>query len=54
MPGEALESRRSFQSLPRDEQDAVIEFLNSLQILPPGTRSLVADGHGRPHESSRR
>jgi hypothetical protein len=39
---------------PRDEQDAVIEFLNSLRILPPGTRSLVADGHARPHESSRR
>jgi hypothetical protein len=46
--GEALESRRAFEALPADEQNAVIEFLKSLRILPPGTRSTVVDEHGRP------
>lgn len=46
--GEALDTRRAFQSLPSGEQDAVIEFLKSLRILPPGARSLVVDEQGRP------
>ena len=37
-----------FEDLTPHERDAVIEFLKSLQVLPPGTRSLVVDEHGRP------
>jgi hypothetical protein len=33
--GEAQQSRRSYQSLSEYEQDALIEFLKSLQVLPP-------------------
>jgi CxxC motif-containing protein (DUF1111 family) len=36
--GEAVESRQAFQSLPKPEQDELIEFLKSLQDLPPGPR----------------
>ena len=46
--GEALESRKAFQALPARDQDAVIEFLKSLRILPPGARSTVVDESGRP------
>jgi Di-haem oxidoreductase, putative peroxidase len=46
--GEALDTRRAFQALPADGQDAVIEFLKSLRILQPGARSLVVDERGRP------
>jgi hypothetical protein len=28
--------------------DAIIEFLKTLQVLPPGTHSLVVDESGRP------
>lgn len=41
--GEALASRRQFQCLPEYEQNALIEFLKSLQVLPPGTRDLIVD-----------
>jgi Di-haem oxidoreductase, putative peroxidase len=44
--GEAAETRRLFRALPAHEQDAVIEFLKSLQVLPPGTRHLVVDERG--------
>ena len=37
--GEALAERRAFEQLPPDEQDALIEFLKTLQVLPPGTRA---------------
>ena len=46
--GEALESRRAFESLSKLEQDSVIEFLKSLQALPPGTTALIVDEHFRP------
>ena len=46
--GEAGMSRHGFEALTPHERDAVIEFLKSLQVLPPGTRSLVVDEHGRP------
>jgi cytochrome c peroxidase len=45
--GEALESRLSFQRLSSDDQSAVIEFLKSLQVLPPDTMDLVVDEHHR-------
>jgi cytochrome c peroxidase len=41
--GEAKESRLAFQALPAGEQDAVIEFLKTLQVLPPGTKDRIVD-----------
>ena len=41
--GEALSTRRRFQQLVPDQQDALIEFLKTLQVLPPGTRDLIVD-----------
>ena len=41
--GEALASRRAYQALPEAAQDAVIEFLKTLQVLPPGTKDLIVD-----------
>jgi hypothetical protein len=48
--GEALGSRQAFQQLPKYEQDCVIEFLKTLQVLPPGTKDRVVDEtfHARP------
>jgi hypothetical protein len=43
--GEAHTARLAFQELPAAEQDAVIEFLKTLQVLPPGTRDRVVDEH---------
>ena len=41
--GEAKMSRLAFQALPPAEQDAVIEFLKTLQVLPPGTKDRIVD-----------
>jgi len=41
--GEARESRLAFQALTPAEQDAVIEFLKTLQVLPPGTKDRIVD-----------
>ena len=41
--GEAKSSRVAFQALPAAERDALVEFLKTLQVLPPGTRDLVVD-----------
>ncbi|MFP5265156.1 MAG: di-heme oxidoredictase family protein [Blastocatellia bacterium] len=41
--GEAKLSRLAFQALPAAEQDAIIEFLRTLQVLPPGTRDRIVD-----------
>jgi len=41
--GEALNSRQAFQRLPVSDQDGLIEFLKSLQVLPPGTRELIVN-----------
>jgi len=41
--GEALSSRQAFEGLPPNERDSVLEFLKSLQVLPPTARSLVVD-----------
>lgn len=46
--GEAIGSRKAFQAAPKDDQDALIEFLKSLQVLPPGTPALVVDEHFKP------
>lgn len=45
--GEALDSRLAFQAMSAYEQDCVIEFLKSLQILPPNTHDLVVNEQGR-------
>ena len=45
--GEALQSRLAFQRLSDYDRDCVIEFLKSLQVLPPGTNSLTIDENGR-------
>jgi hypothetical protein len=45
--GEALGARLAFQSLATYDQDSLIEFLKSLQILPVGTRCTVVDENGR-------
>ena len=39
--GEALEQRRAFERLSKSDQDAVLEFLRSLQVLPSGTKAPV-------------
>jgi len=46
--GEAEDSRRKFEQLSPEKQGEVIEFLKSLQVLPPGSRSLVVDELGSP------
>lgn len=52
--GEALASRMEFEALPAAGQNAVIEFLKSLQVLPPGTRFLVVDEKGNPRPEYQR
>ena len=46
--GEALDSRKAFEALPDYDKDSLIEFLKSLQVLPPGTRDLVVDENYKP------
>ncbi len=46
--GEASGVRLAFRALPPEEQDAVVEFLKSLQVLPPGIKSPAVNEHGRP------
>ena len=41
--GEARDSRRAFEALPKYEQDCLIEFLKTLQVLPPGTKDRIVD-----------
>ena len=41
--GEAAASRRAFEALPAPERDALIEFLKTLQVLPPGTKDRIVD-----------
>jgi hypothetical protein len=46
--GEAAAVRDAFKTLSDGDRNAVIEFLKSLQVLPPNTASLVVDERGRP------
>lgn len=46
--GESLGSRKTFESLPDQDKNSLIEFLKSLQILPPGSKSLSVDENGNP------
>jgi hypothetical protein len=52
--GEGRASRAAFQGLPAAAQNAVIEFLKSLQVLPRGTRALVVDENGNPRPDLQR
>jgi hypothetical protein len=45
--GEALASQQAFQALSEYEQGSVIEFLKTLQVLPPGTKHLIIDERGQ-------
>jgi hypothetical protein len=46
--GEAEQARANFVALDAGDRDRVIEFLKSLQVLPPGAESLVVDENGEP------
>jgi hypothetical protein len=48
--GEAIAERRAFQALSEDQQDSLIEFLKTLQVLPPGTKFLLVDENFEPRE----
>lgn len=52
--GEALDTRRRFASLKPSEQDAIVEFLKTLQVLPPGTPHLIVDEQFREKQWPRR
>jgi hypothetical protein len=45
--GEAVVSRRAFQASSEYDQDSLVEFLKSLQVLPPGTKDLIVDENYR-------
>ncbi len=45
--GEAVVSKESFVALSQHEQDAIIEFLKTLQVLPPGTKHRIVDENGK-------
>jgi len=46
--GEAQRSTDRFKALADHERDCIIEFLKTLQVLPPGTESLVVDEKLKP------
>lgn len=46
--GEAQPTLDAFLALSPRERDQVIEFLKSLQVLPPGSQALVVDENGDP------
>ncbi len=48
--GEALESRKAFEALPEYDKDSLIEFLKTLQVLPPGTKNRIVDEKFQPRE----
>jgi cytochrome c peroxidase len=48
--GEAQASSSLFRSLPKYDRDSIIEFLKSLQILPPNALSLCVDEKGKDIE----
>ena len=48
--GEALDSRKAFEALPDYDKDSLIEFLKTLQVLPPGTKDRIVDENFKPRE----
>ena len=43
--GEAAAIRQAFDGMPEYDRDSIIEFLKTLKVLPPGSRSLVVNRH---------
>jgi hypothetical protein len=50
--GEALDQRRAFENLGKYEQDSVIEFLKTLQVLPPDSDPFPGGKHDSSGSSS--
>ncbi len=48
--GEAIEQRKAFEALPTHDRDSLIEFLKTLQVLPPGTKDLIVDQNFKARE----
>jgi hypothetical protein len=48
--GEARAQKMAFRALPARDQDAIIEFLKTLRVLPPGTQHLIVNEHGEPKQ----
>jgi len=48
--GEANDSRLAFEALSEYEKDSLIEFLKTLQVLPPGTKHRIVDENFQPRE----
>ncbi len=48
--GEASNVTTAYKAMAKGDQDSVIEFLKTLQVLPAGTKALVVDERGRPRE----
>ena len=46
--GEALAQRMAFDALSVEQQNALIEFLKSLQVLPANAKAVVVDENGNP------
>lgn len=46
--GEALVERQTSDALTPEQRDSLIEFLKSLQVLPPDSHSFVVDERGHP------
>jgi hypothetical protein len=46
--GEAQPARDAWAALSQDQKNEVFQFLKSLQVLPPGSPSLVVDENGHP------
>ena len=46
--GDAAASRRAFEALTPPERDEVVEFLKTLQVLPPGTKTRIVDERFQP------
>ena len=48
--GDAEAQRQAWESLSDYGRNAVIEFLKTLQVLPPGTRHRIVDERGNPRQ----
>src|SRR2546422_2056304 len=48
--GEALAARQAFEAFEKAGQDAVIEFLKTLQVLPPGMKDRIVDENFEPKQ----
>lgn len=48
--GEALQERKSFMELAGRDRDTIVEFLKTMQVLPPGCVDLVVDERHRKRE----